>query len=749
MSHPEPLPGANPLLCSNCQAWDNPHNVFRQQIPHSGKDINAAPLETLAQHRDCLLCQFVCSAIEEARTVKPDEFDRLDEIVSVGPGFIVQYDDPSNPDNINKSFYRPPVGENGDPLKCVLKLHIHGHHAPESVIDPRRRQPRLTLEVQALLFYDWPGIHLTDIRRWETPTFDVQLVKNWITHCHSEHGDHCKKLPVTPPEEFKLIDVENLCIIEASESVRYIALSYVWGSSSTGRDLQLVRSNLTQLQRCRGLDKSALPDVIVDAMTLCTDLGERYLWVDRLCIIQDDPMSKHGQILNMDLIYGMAAFTIVCALEGSDVPGIPGVNTRPRRSSLHSRKWSYHSDGYTVEPDFYDVVNRSIWNTRGWTFQERLMSPRCLYITEYQVYFNCPQLLFQEDLGGISYSRATNSVQSPLVNVWDATMRKHYFDYVMDYTSREFSYESDVLNAFTGVSNVLASHMQTDFYFGLPEKHLLRAMLWEHIEHRQRRQGAPPEIPSWSWATWSGPITFKLAELVKEYGALVQFHIADPQQGIRLLDMEENWFGYTENEKSRTVGRMPRYGIMPSQHNSEILWQSCPHNPWNAPNHTALNAEASVLARKYPGCLIFNTTVAHLFIKRCENSSNRDQMVTLDLCDDKFRDIGHIRLSDQWVNKNIDLQRPKRFVAIVLCASLLRKYRRRGILRRRPAGCDLGKNVWKLCVMLVRQRRTCLDSLLISFSGRHCLVAERIGIGFVDVGLWRLVEPKWKTAILV
>jgi hypothetical protein len=62
-------------------------------------------------------------------------------------------------------------------------------------------------------------------------------------------------------------------------------------------------------------------------------IGERYLWVDSLCIVQDDPQEKHGQIANMDAIYGNAILTINAAAGQDANAGLPGV--RPL-----SRKWS-------------------------------------------------------------------------------------------------------------------------------------------------------------------------------------------------------------------------------------------------------------------------------------------------------------------------------------------------------------------------------------------------------------------------
>ncbi|KZL73950.1 HET domain-containing protein [Colletotrichum tofieldiae] len=73
---------------------------------------------------------------------------------------------------------------------------------------------------------------------------------------------------------------------------------------------------------------TALPEVVLDAMQLCRDINERYLWVDCLCIMEDNEEVKMLQINGMNAIYQLAEFTIVAAADGIGV-GLPGASTRP------------------------------------------------------------------------------------------------------------------------------------------------------------------------------------------------------------------------------------------------------------------------------------------------------------------------------------------------------------------------------------------------------------------------------------
>lgn len=106
-------------------------------------------------------------------------------------------------------------------------------------------------------------------------------------------------------------------------------------------------------------------------------------YLDRLCIVQDDDMLKKSQVEAMGAIYQLTDLTIVACAEGVGV-GLPGVSSRPRQTPLENYTWDFTSRGdgdypschraSPISPD--SAVNTSSWNTRGWTYQERVLSRR-------------------------------------------------------------------------------------------------------------------------------------------------------------------------------------------------------------------------------------------------------------------------------------------------------------------------------------------------------------------------------------
>ena len=114
----------------------------------------------------------------------------------------------------------------------------------------------------------------------------------------------------------KVIDVEQLCIINLSKDCEYVVLSYVWGRTAQVRLLRENYGNLTQPFALRVV-LDTFPRTIADAITVVKRLGERFLWVDSLCLLQDSPEDLAVQIRHMNVVYGCASLTIVAAA-GSD-----------------------------------------------------------------------------------------------------------------------------------------------------------------------------------------------------------------------------------------------------------------------------------------------------------------------------------------------------------------------------------------------------------------------------------------------
>lgn len=166
------------------------------------------------------------------------------------------------------------------------------------------------------------------------PWINFEEVQRSASHCRSEHDD-CGGLDQSSlsfkEHRFSLIDVKDLRIVAAPASCTYVALSYDWGNPRDGR-LLFLRTKFLDLRYTGYLRFvwAAIPATIRDGITAMRELGQRYLWVDSLCLVQNDPDELRDCVTLMDRVYQEAIFTIV-ATSGRDAhAGLPGVKSTAR-----------------------------------------------------------------------------------------------------------------------------------------------------------------------------------------------------------------------------------------------------------------------------------------------------------------------------------------------------------------------------------------------------------------------------------
>jgi hypothetical protein len=272
---------------------------------------------------------------------------------------------------------------------------------------------------------------------------------------------------------------------ESTVNLRYIALSYCWGTSENFRT---TTSTLTE--RIENIPWDGIPETIKDAILITRRLGVRYLWVDALCIIQDSGDDWKVESSRMKDVYGGAFLTISAALSPNVHHGIsrqtilvqPG-NAGPGRS-------------FALQADpLY---------SRAWALQERLLSRRLLIFGSDQIYWECQSSQDSED--GILPSRVISlRLPSRLSSVdWEHIVR--------DYTCRSLTCGSDKLPALSGLAQVYHQATQHDYIAGLWIQTLIPGLLWrlKHLLFGKKVKTARSSIyraPSWSWASMDGNIT--------------------------------------------------------------------------------------------------------------------------------------------------------------------------------------------------------------------------------------------------
>ena len=362
---------------------------------------------------------------------------------------------------------------------------------------------------------------------------DIDRAIHWIRTCDTTH-DKCHRPFLGSNETFSrdaiyLISVSEGCLVQAKAEDKYVALSYVWGSLSGG--LKCTLAKLDSLRSKGSLkekhDSQRLPGTIQRAMKFTSQLGFDLLWVDCLCIIQDDPVHSATQINNMSSIYSNACLTI-CAADGNDADsGLRGVAGSSKRRDIQQEILSF-ADGPATTEWVKRMHGRAVYDERGWTFQESVLSRRVIVFTEHGLEWRCQETAAQEQDHHIRETASTYSDLSLAREDTKWACLKKWDNLLSAYLSRKLTYDNDILRAFSGICSALAGSMSGGFLYGLPQEFFDVSLLWIPTEYLVRRKDPNHNFPSWSWCGWVGGIQNRInafglgherSNLVSDYNA--------------------------------------------------------------------------------------------------------------------------------------------------------------------------------------------------------------------------------------
>lgn len=358
------------------------------------------------------------------------------------------------------------------------------------------------------------------------------LFSKWKQLCQEVHGTKCSQVfkessKIRP----RVIDVDRRCLTFAADDAQWTCLSYVWGKANT---LRLTKGSVQKFSFPGSLKPSVLPNIIEDALQVTKGLGERYLWVDSLCIIQDDEQDKAKFISQMDSIYTRATVVIIsstCVDANSRLPGVR-LDSRNRKQEPFSIRdvtliqsldpvFGVKVDLRTGRAAGY--LGETIWDTRAWTLQERFLASRSLVFTPEQVFWECEEAFWCEDsfreIPKISPDPHRTSLCGGELNLsWNSDIPTfdHYYRVLLEeYSGRALTFDSDGLNAFHGIIRAFERSIDEEFFLGMPTAFLESALAWGHQSHKlRRRRGGQKsgnnQFPSWSWVGWTGDGQTKL-----------------------------------------------------------------------------------------------------------------------------------------------------------------------------------------------------------------------------------------------
>jgi hypothetical protein len=398
----------------------------------------------------------------------------------------------------------------------------------------------------------------------------LALVRDWIRQCEENHiVCSSERLGEYPKRLLDVGEGDYIKLSLAESNQRYVALSHCWGNSAP-----LTTTKVNEVQHNFSIPCDSLPRSYRDAVKVTRWLGINHLWIDSLCILQDDPDDWEEKSAKMAGIYSGSYLVIAATRASSSDEGF----LQTRDPCREIRSYDHFSSSGSVELLLSDCQLFK----RGWCFQERMLASRVLHFAPQELIFHsrigrkCECSIFDGSKGRrtqdsyylahldpsiSSFSDNVEARQNGSRAVVDRRAREgirrrfrsfkakihdmylrgkvnresydpslkpirfgEMWGYIIaDYSPLEFTFDRDVLPALSGLVNLTQAFSPGCYIAGLWEKDLHYQLAWESIVD-EADCSRPQEYlaPSFSWASRIGSVIFPYARIIKGLCAIVE-----------------------------------------------------------------------------------------------------------------------------------------------------------------------------------------------------------------------------------
>ena len=279
----------------------------------------------------------------------------------------------------------------------------------------------------------------------------------------------------------------RLCLSSDIEAdACYVTLSHCWGSL----DFLTLRKNNIDIFR-KQIPNLALTQTFRDAIYITRYLGFHYLWIDSLCIVQDDTADWDRESALMAGVYGSSALTIAASSAADGSVGC--FFNRPKTWRCQIRI------GHDAGEVFYDGVADHSGSpldipllTRAWVVQERYLSRRILHFSEDEVYWECLSDARSETFADEYVLR----MHHPAFLLSPKRINRLQWPHIVNYYSaRKLTRSSDKLVAIGGLARIIHEKTNDEYLGGMWRNNLEMQLCWTSDKEKATTYMAP----TWSW----------------------------------------------------------------------------------------------------------------------------------------------------------------------------------------------------------------------------------------------------------
>ncbi|KAI0441634.1 heterokaryon incompatibility protein-domain-containing protein [Xylaria telfairii] len=364
----------------------------------------------------------------------------------------------------------------------------------------------------------------------------LSFVSRMISQCKETH-QHCgKEEEQSLPKRILSIDLINgkdIKLVEGSlERARYACLSHCWGETKS-----IVTTSENLGNHKKGLLWESLPRLYRDVITFCWELEIQYLWIDALCIKQDDVKDWAEQSSEMATIYENSYITIAATSAHNHDSGCTtqlapehcweevGNIRQPESSTSFSilMRQSLHHP-YEITRPWWRLDNKAKYPllSRAWAYQERILSPRVIHFLPNELMWECRSGLQCEclelSLTSVQSRRFIKGglfspVSEKRCGKENCTCEKsvNWSSLLGGYVRLELTIPGDKLPALSGLARRIQGPQQDRYLAGLWESELPESLFWSPgYQAYKHPRPQSPTAPTWSWASIPGEIMYEL-----------------------------------------------------------------------------------------------------------------------------------------------------------------------------------------------------------------------------------------------
>jgi Heterokaryon incompatibility protein (HET) len=366
---------------------------------------------------------------------------------------------------------------------------------------------------------------------------------------------------------------------------KYVTLSHSWGHA---RILTLTHETASQLYD--GLDESTLALSFRDAINMTRKLGIQYLWIDSLCIYQDDFSDWQSEASHMADVYSGSYCNLAATAASDSSKGFFAksedycATRRLAEARCIRASWTSKDNLDLIHPDEYHIGIQDFWLEgmtnqplleRGWVVQERMLAPRTIHFSHPQVFWECHHRIACEtypnrlpaDAGVLNDlsmlwkqahhkppqtpSRYHRSDRPPIISGLSYFLDDQAVDQwqalVETFSKCKLTMECDKLPAMSGIAKQIAREgLRGRYLGGLWEQDFERQLLWFILFNTdQIKRPAQHRAPSWSWASLDGQIshfTMPRGDLVDMTVISVDTWTKNIEEGLPEMRINPRWY---------------------------------------------------------------------------------------------------------------------------------------------------------------------------------------------------------------